>query len=83
MNSPKLTNALLIALIAINGLFVIGWMTSAMHHRHENRIAMYYQFHGRHYHDGFSFHHRFEAFRGYHRERCCGGFRNYSDSRWN
>lgn len=81
MNSPKLTNALLIALIAINGMFLAGWLTTCMHCRHERKIAMYYQFRGR-YHDGFSFHHRFGAFRNYHRGHY-GGFRNYNSSELN
>lgn len=80
MNSPKLTNALLIALIAINSLFLAGWAVSAMHHRHENRMAMYNEFRGRR-HDSFSFHRRFGACRSYY--RCCGGFRNRHNSQWN
>jgi hypothetical protein len=79
MNSPKLTNILLIALVVINGLFLARWVGSAMHHRHINRMAMYNEFRGGR-HDSFSFHHRFGARRSY---RCCGSFRNRHNSRWN
>jgi hypothetical protein len=82
MNNPRLTNALLIALVAINALFLAGWMKSSMHRRHENRMAMYNEFRGRR-HDSFSFHRRFGAYRGYQRGRCCGGFRNRYNSQWN
>ena len=82
MNNSKLTNILLIALVAINGLLVMGLAASAIHRRHEHRIAMNYKFSGRR-HDSFTFHHRFGAYRGYHRGRCCGGFRNSNDSYWN
>jgi hypothetical protein len=82
MNNPKLTNALLIALIAINVLFLAGWGASAMHRRHEHRFAMYNKFRGRG-HDSFTFHHRFGAYRGYHKGKYCGGFRNFNNSRWN
>lgn len=83
MSNPRLTNILLIALIAINGLLFIGWMASSMHRRQEHKMAMNYKFNGRR-HDSFSFHHRFGAYRGYHRGRCCGGFRNHTNnSNWN
>ena len=82
MNSTKLTNALLIALIAINGLLFAGWAMSTMHHhRHRGEFAMQNKFRGRH-HDSFSFY-RFGANCGYHRGRYYGGFRNHNDSRWN
>jgi len=82
MNNPKLTNALLIALVAINGLFLAGWIKSSLHHGHENRIAIHNEFRGRR-HDSFSFHRSFGAYRSYHRGRCCGGFRNHYNSQWN
>lgn len=82
MNSTKLTNALLIALIAINGLLLAGCALSSMHHhRHRGEFAMQYKFRGRH-HDSFSFY-RFGANRGYHRGRYCGSFRNQNYSGWN
>lgn len=82
MNSPRLTNVLLIALVVINGLFLIGVTASAMHRRHESRVAMNYEFRGRG-HDSFTFHHRFGAYRSYHRGRCCGGFRNFTNCSYN
>ena len=82
MNSPKLTNVLLVVLIVINGLFLVGWVGSTLHRRHENRFAMHNEFGGRG-HDSFTFHHRFGAYRGYLRGRCCGGFRNCDYSSWN
>jgi hypothetical protein len=66
MNSAKLTNYLLIALIAINCLLLGGWITT-LHHRHSNKFAMRSQFHGRN-HDRFAFHNRFGYSRNYHRE---------------
>lgn len=73
MNNSKLTNALLIALIAINGLFFIGWIASSAHHRHNHSFAMRGQFSERR-------HGEFAACRhhGYNR-----GFRNHGNSRWN
>lgn len=80
MNSPKLTNALLIALIAINVLFFIGWKVTSMHHRHGQRIAMYMQFRGMHQ-GRFSGHHYFSNFRG---QGCgCGVRERDHNSRWN
>ncbi len=82
MNSPKLTNALLIALIAINSLFLLGWAASLTHYRHDDRFAMRNQFSGRHHDDFRSFHHSFGASRNFHRGHN-GHFRNREDSRWN
>jgi hypothetical protein len=82
MNNPKLTNALLIALIAINSLFLLTWGMKSMHQQNSDRYAMRSQYYGRH-HDGFrSFHHCFGASRNYHKGNY-GGFRNHNNSRWN
>lgn len=78
MNSAKLINALLIALIAVNGLFLIGWAVSSAHHRQNQRFAMQSRFYARR-HSEFAFrYHHSESFHG-----CAGDNRNHGDSRWN
>ena len=77
MNSSKLTNALLIVLIAINSLLFVGWISSSVHHKH-HRFAMHNQFHGtRHGEFAFRYHHP-GSFHGRH-----GDFKNHGDSHWN
>jgi len=72
MNSFKLTNALLIALIAINGLFFIGWVASSIHRRHNHHFVMGGKSCARRHREfAFRYHH-FGAFHGH-----------YGDSRWN
>jgi hypothetical protein len=81
MNNPKLTNILLIALIAINGLFLAGWVCSSMHQRHMREYAMHYKFRGR-FHDSRNFRQCFGAYRSNH-GGYYGGFRNYHHARMN
>jgi hypothetical protein len=72
MNNPKLTNILLIALIAFNILF-FAVAHCSMHHRHSHR----YDFRGREHGSFGNFHRGFGAHRGdyggFH-----GGFRNHN-----
>lgn len=71
MNSAKLTNYLLVALIAINCLLLGGLMIKS-HHRHTNKFAMH-SFHGGN-HDRFAFHNCFGGYsHNYHR----GGHRGH------
>lgn len=73
MNTPKLTNILLIALIACNILFFAGMHFSRHHHHHYNYSRN--DFRGREHGSFGRFHRGFEAYRGnyggFH-----GGFRN-------
>lgn len=43
MNNPKLTNGLLIAVIALNFIFLIGSFCKSMHHHHHNMYAGLYE----------------------------------------
>ncbi len=74
MNNPKLTNILLIVLIACNVLFFAG-MHFARHHR-QHKDFSYNNFRGREHGSFGRFHRGFEAYRGnyggFH-----GGFRNH------
>lgn len=82
MNSPKLTNVLLIALIALNALFLMGWAASSMHRNMRGQeYAMHNQFHGR-FHDSRSFRQCFGAGRSNH-GGYYGGFRNHNRCRMN
>lgn len=75
MNSPKLTNVLLIILIAFNALFLMGWVASLMQrHTPRHEFAMRNQFRGR-FHDSRSFRQCFGACRSSH-GGYYGGFRN-------
>lgn len=69
MNNPKLTNILLIALIACNVLFFAVAHCSAHHYRHY-RMEYRYGFRGGEHGSFGSFHRGFEAHRGNY-----GGFR--------
>jgi hypothetical protein len=75
MNNPKLTNILLIVLIACNVIFFAG--VHMAHHRHHS--GEYMAFNHRHYgreHGSFgNFHKGFEACRGNY-GGSCGSFRN-------
>jgi hypothetical protein len=74
MNNPKLTNILLIVLIACNILFFAGAHFARHHHRHHNNYSRN-DFRGREHGSFGRFHRGFEAYRGnyggFH-----GGFRN-------
>lgn len=75
MNNPKLTNILLIALIACNVIFFTG-MHMAKHHRHHIReMAFYHKHYGREHGSFGNFHKGFEAYRG-NDGGSCGSFRN-------
>jgi len=78
MNSSKVTNALLIALVAINGLFFIGWIMSSAHHRHNRCFAMRGQFSERRHGEFASRYHHFGGFHSHNRD-----FKRHDDSRWN
>jgi hypothetical protein len=72
MNSPKLTNILLIALVVLNIIVFAG--VHMAHHHHKNFQG--YGFRGREHGSFGNFHRGFEAYRGdyggFH-----GGFRNH------
>ena len=69
MNNPKLTNVLLMALVALNLLFLIGAHIHSRHHHH--------QYSNRGFHEervrGWAFHH---GFRNQHRQMNCCNYDN-------
>lgn len=79
MNNPKLTNIFLIALIAINGLLLIGMIVNT-HRRNGHRFAMHSPFNGRH-RDEFAFRSHFGGGFHNHHRRNFGGeeHRNYNN----
>jgi hypothetical protein len=86
MNNPKITNVLLIALIALNSLFLLGWAVSSHHRHHEMCMRGNFRMHHGHG-GGWAFHRgrgaygedNFRGFRhGHHRN--FGEMRNSSMS---
>jgi hypothetical protein len=69
MNNPKTTNVLLIALIALNSLFLLGWVAMRHHRHHEMSMRGNFRMH--------RFQGRNWAFHGC--QNCCeyGNFRNF------
>lgn len=79
MNSSKLTNALLIALVAVNGILLIGLMTKSVHNRCGHNFAMHTRFNRRH-HGEFAFRYREGYFHRHHRPYNGGELGNYNNS---
>jgi hypothetical protein len=72
MNNPKLTNALLIALVVLNCFLIVCW--AGHKHREHNRMEMGGMFRGHHHHGeewAFRHHHNHfnDDFENHHRMR--------------
>jgi hypothetical protein len=74
MNNPKLTNALIIALVAFNVLFIVCWCAGS-HHRHHHHYFGREQFFERENYGG-DFHGGYAGGFGHHRGHH-GGFRHH------